>query len=173
MNNIVVLYQSKYGATKKYAQWIGQKLGCDVMETKSASIGDVKNYDTIILGGGVYANGINGISFLTGNINELKNKKIIVFGVGATPCNDNYINKIRDHNLKDKLEGVPFVYCRGEWNEEVFTFKDKLLIGMFKKMLGKKDKSSMPAYEVEMIESLNEKQDWTDEKYIEQIIQLI
>jgi len=37
MEKIVIMYQSKYGATKKYAQWLSEELGCDLMETKNAA----------------------------------------------------------------------------------------------------------------------------------------
>ena len=64
MNKGIILYQSKYGATKKYAQWLQESTGYDCMETKSATVKQLKEYDTIILGGGVYASGIAGLSFL-------------------------------------------------------------------------------------------------------------
>ena len=64
MNKIVVMYQSKYGATKKYAEWLSKELSCDIFETKKAKVEGVLTYDTIVLGGGIYASGIAGISFL-------------------------------------------------------------------------------------------------------------
>jgi stalled ribosome rescue protein Dom34 len=56
--NGIILYQSKYGATKKYADWISEETGLSCVETKKAVIDDIVNYDTIILGGGIYASGI-------------------------------------------------------------------------------------------------------------------
>ena len=53
------------------------------VETRKAKIGEVKGYDTIILGGGIYASGIAGLPFLKKHIDELKEKKIIVFCVEA------------------------------------------------------------------------------------------
>ena len=50
--NGIILYQSKYGATKKYAQWLSEKTGFPCVGTKQASISDVREYDTILLGGG-------------------------------------------------------------------------------------------------------------------------
>lgn len=83
--NVLVMYQSKYGATKKYAEWLAEKLSCDLIKTKDANINKVIKYDTIILGGGIYASGIAGISFLKKNYTKLKDKKIVVFAVGASP----------------------------------------------------------------------------------------
>ena len=55
MSKGIILYQSKYGATKKYAQWLQEETGFDWLETKSANWQQLCEYDTIILGGGVYA----------------------------------------------------------------------------------------------------------------------
>ena len=34
----IILYQSKYGATKKYADWISEATGFECVETKKANI---------------------------------------------------------------------------------------------------------------------------------------
>ena len=49
----IILYTSKYGATKRYADWLVEATGFDCIETKNAKIKDVIQYDTIILGGGI------------------------------------------------------------------------------------------------------------------------
>ena len=54
----IILYQSKYGATRRYAEWIAEETGFDCVETGKAKIEDVMKYDTIVLGGGIYASGI-------------------------------------------------------------------------------------------------------------------
>lgn len=82
MSNGIILYQSKYGATKKYADWLKEKTGYDCVETKKAKIDLVQKYDVIVLGGGVYASGIAGLHFLKKNISSLSDKKIAVFAVG-------------------------------------------------------------------------------------------
>ncbi|MDY3207595.1 MAG: flavodoxin, partial [Clostridium baratii] len=38
------MYQSKYGATKKYAEWLAEKLSCDLIKTKDANINKVIKY---------------------------------------------------------------------------------------------------------------------------------
>ena len=39
--NGIILYQSKYGASPKYAQWLSEKTGFPCVETKRAKISDV------------------------------------------------------------------------------------------------------------------------------------
>lgn len=50
-----------------------------MLEQKKAVISDVLKYDTIVLGGGLYASGIAGLSFLKKNIKQLSNKKLFCF----------------------------------------------------------------------------------------------
>ena len=64
MSRGIILYQSKYGATKKYVDWLVEELGYDYVETKNAKVADLLNYDVIILGGGVYASGIAGLQLI-------------------------------------------------------------------------------------------------------------
>ena len=52
MEKGIILYQSKYGATKKYAEWLKEATQFECMETKKADIKKVQEYDVIILGGG-------------------------------------------------------------------------------------------------------------------------
>ena len=72
----IILYKSKYGATKKYAEWIAERTGFSCIRTEEADIKRLSEFDTIILGGGIYASGIAGLSFLKKNIGKLNGKKI-------------------------------------------------------------------------------------------------
>ena len=136
--NGIILYQSKYGATKKYADWISAETGFSCIETKTAKINDIVKYDTIILGGGIYASGIAGLSFLKKNIKQLEKKKIIVFCCGASPYEESAFQQIRSHNLKNALADIPCFYCRGSWDMDSMSFKDRTLCSMLRKAVSKK-----------------------------------
>ena len=73
--NAIVIYKTKYGSTKTYAEWIAEELCCEAVDAKSVKIEDLLKYDTIIYGGGLYAEVINGVSLITKNIKSLKAKK--------------------------------------------------------------------------------------------------
>ncbi len=85
MKNGIIMYQSKYGATKKYANWLVEITGFDCIETPKATLNIVSKYNTIVLCGGIYASGIAGLSFLKKHFRDLNGKKIAVFCVGASP----------------------------------------------------------------------------------------
>lgn len=166
----IILYKSKYGATKKYAEWLSEETGFPCIETNKAKISDVKKYDTILFGGGIYASGVAGLSFLKKHIDELKDKKIIVFCDGASPYEEKSFQEIRSHNMKDKLKDIPFFYCRGSWNMSAMNVVDRNLCKMLRKAVAKKAPSEYEVWEQALMEAGDEICDWTDKKYIEPIL---
>lgn len=171
MKKIVILYKSKYGATKQYAQWLKEKLNCDVLENKHITLAQVKPYDTIILGGGIYAGGIAGRSFFEKHYEDLKEKQLVLFAVGASPYDENAIKALR---LPNQLKQIPLFYCRGSWDETSMSLKDKTLIAILKKVVAKKEPSSMEPWEGALLEAINGgKLDWTDQGYLSPLLDYI
>ena len=171
--NGIILYQSKYGSTKKYADWISEETGFPCVETKKAVISDVLKYDTIVLGGGLYASGIAGLSFLKKNIKQLSNKKLIVFCCCASPYDENGFQQIRLHNMKETLSNIPVFYCRGAWDMYAMSLRDRLLCNLLRKSVAKKDPADYEIWEKALMAAGDKKCDWTDKKYIEPIIECI
>ena len=46
--NAVVVYYSRYGATEKYARWIAEELGADLIPAGKCRLRDLEPYDTIV-----------------------------------------------------------------------------------------------------------------------------
>lgn len=173
MEKGIILFQSKYGATQKYAKWLKETTQFDCIKTKEADIKLIKKYDIIILGGGIYASGIAGLSFLKKHINILKNKRIVVFCVGASPYDENAFSEIYHYNFKNELAGIPCFYCRGAWNEDTMSLKDKTLCKMLQKAIAKKDPSTYEPWQKGLISAIGQKCDWTDKAYLEPILKYI
>lgn len=116
----IVIYKSKYGSTKKYAEWIGETLSCPVKEAKTVSVEMLGDYDTIIYGGGLYGEVINGVHLITKNMDALKDKKIAVYSTGITPLRyrEYYDKMVIEKNFKD---GVPP-------QVRVFNFLGKMIL---------------------------------------------
>ncbi len=169
----IILYTSKYGATKRYANWLAEETGFDCIETKKAKIADVMEYDAIVLGGGIYASGIAGLSFLKKNISKLQAKKIIIFCDGASPYEEDAFQQVITHNLTDSLAGLPCFYCRGAWDMEAMSFTDRNLCKMLRKAVAKKDPSEYEVWERALMEAGDGKYDWTDRSYLDPILEAI
>ncbi|MBQ3390190.1 MAG: flavodoxin [Firmicutes bacterium] len=169
----IVLYKSKYGATKQYAGWIAGETGFDCMEIDKAKMEDIKQYDTIIFGGGVYASGISGLSFLKKNISQFEGKKVVVFCVGASPYDEKAFDELVARNMKDSLADLPCFYCRGAFDMDAMTFVDRNLCRMLQKSIAKKNPEEWEVWEKALMEAGNGKCDWTDKSFIDQILDIL
>ena len=166
MKKGIIIYQSKYGATKKYAGWLRQMTGFDCVETPKAAPSEVAQYDTIILCGGIYASGIAGLSFLKKNIDKLKSKKIAILCVGASPYDEGAFTAIKEHNLTGNLRDIPLFYGRGAWNESKMKFMDRTLCKMLQKSVAKKDPSTYEPWMKALMCANGQNCDWTDKRYL-------
>ncbi len=173
MSKGIILYQSQYGATKKYAEWLTEKTGYDCIETKNAKVSQLQNYDVILLGGGVYASGIAGLHFLKKNVNHLSDKKIAVFAVGASPYDEKAILHIQEMHFKDALRNIPLFYCRGAWDEEKMTFVHRTLCRMLQKAVAKQNPNEYEPWQKALLCATGQKCDWTDITYLEPILKYV
>ena len=116
----IVIYKSKYGSTKTYAEWIASELSCEALDAKNIKADSLLEYDNIIYGGGLYAEIIAGVSLITKNIDKLKDKKIAVYTTGITPLDrrDYYDKYVIEKNFK---KGVPD-------NIRIFNYLGKMII---------------------------------------------
>lgn len=173
MKKGIILYQSKYGATKKYVDWLMESTNFDCIETSKANVEELQQYELIILCGGIYASGIAGLQFIRKNINKLNDKKILVFCVGASPYDETAFNEVKSRNLREDLKEIPLFYGRGAWNEESMTFKDKTLCKMLQKAIAKKDPSTYEPWMKALMSAVGKKCDWTDKKYLKPLLEYI
>ncbi len=173
-NKTVVVYQSKYGSAKQYAQWIAEQAGCDIIETTKTNINDLLKYDTIVYGGSMYAIGILGISLIRNNFDKLNNKKIIVFSVGASPAHPEAVEEVKNSNFTDEMkEKVNFFHLRGGFDFKKLNFLDKILMLLLKTKIQLKKKENRTNDEIGMLASYGRPVDWTNKKAIEPIVALL
>ena len=135
----IIIYKSKYGSTKKYAEWLKEATGFEMVEADKAKIDEVAQCDTIIFGGGIYAGGIAGVNFLKKNIAKLKGKKIVAFCCGASPFDAGFVKALKERNFSGDLSGIPLYYCRGGYDLASMHFMDKTLCKLLGKSVAKKE----------------------------------
>lgn len=140
--NTIVLYRSKYGSTKNYAHWIAKELSCEAIDAKGIDIDALMDYDTIIYGGGLYAEIIAGVSLITKNIDRLSGKKLIVFTTGITPldCREYYDGMVMEKNFKNGTEGMVKVFnYPGKMVMNELSLVHKTALKSLKKIMSKKE----------------------------------
>lgn len=173
MSKLVVIYKSKYGSTKKYAEWIADELKGDLLEHSKIKAGDLINYDTIIYGGGLYAGGIGGISLITKNFEYLKEKNLIIFTVGLAPTgNKEIFTPIIEKNCTEEMrQQIQFFNLRGWINYKKLSLIHKLMMGMLKKTLAKKKSEELSNDDKQFLETYGKKVDFTDIQTIQPLVE--
>lgn len=168
----IVIYKSKYGATKKYAEWIAEELNCEAVDAKDVTVDDILKYDTIVYGGGLYAETINGVILLTKNMEKLKNKKLIVYTTGITPleCRDYYDKLVIEKNFKpEMLDKIKVYNFMGKMLIDELTLVHKTALKTLKKIMqGKENPTEMEKLLVELCDADG---DFTDRESIKELVE--
>lgn len=169
----IILYRSKYGATRRYALWLSEETGFACMDVRKADIQEVLRHDVIVFGGAIYASGISGLSFLRKHVGTLRGRKIIAYCCGVSPYKDSMFQRIRERNMTGALADVPLFYCRGAWDMSAMTFMDRTLCAMLRNSVAKKDPADCEAWEKALMEAGDGRRDWTDRSYLAPILSAI
>lgn len=170
----IVIYKSKYGSTKAYAEWIAEALGCEAIENKNLKVEDLMEYDTIIYGGGLYAEVINGVILITKNLDKLKDKKICVFSTGITPLKyrEYYDKLVIEKNFKQEmLDSIKVYNFMGKMIIDELSPVHKAALKTLKQiMTAKKKPSEMEKLLIELCETSG---DFTDKESIKELVNYI
>ena len=168
----IVIYKTKYGSTKNYAEWIASELGCNAVDAKEIKADELKNYDTIIYGGGLYAEVIAGVSLLTKNIDKLNGKKLIVYTTGITPmdCREYYDKMVFEKNFKPEVRDrfKVFNYPGKMVMSELSLVHRTALKTLKKIMSSKKDPSEMEKLLVKLCDADG---DFSDKNLIGELVE--
>jgi len=172
--NPIVIYKSKYGSTKAYAEWIAEEIGCEAVDAKKIKADMLSDYDTIIYGGGLYAEIISGVTLITKNIDKLAGKKIAVFTTGLTPldCRDYYDKLVIEKNFKpEMLDKIKIFNFLGKMIIDELSLPHKAAIKTLKKIMqGKENPTEM---EQLLINLCDESGDFTDREAIKDLVEYI
>ena len=173
MKNIVVVYKTKYGTTKQYAQWIAEELNSSIFEASEVKPSRLKNYDIVIFGGGLYAGGVIGSKLVAEN----PCNSLIVFTVGAADPNDTDYSEILAKNFSQELlSGIKVFHLRGGIDYTKLSLVHKGMMAMLKKMVLKSTKQNEAEISSEdklFLETYGGKVDFTNRETIKPLIDYV
>lgn len=137
----LVLYKTKAGSTKQYAEWIHEEtVNSNLADLDKFNIEEFVKYDIIVIGSRTYMNKIQAQKFLEENWDILKDKKVYLFSVGMTPwkskeSKDTY--NLIPENIRNSLAG--HVKLPGRIKLETLSFFEKIMVKL--RGSNKKDKT--------------------------------
>jgi len=173
MSNIAVIYKSKYGTTKQYAQWIADELNASLFEASEIKPSQMKDYDVVVYGGGLYAGGIIGVKLVTENPCNC----LIVFTVGAAdPETTDYSAILSKNFTQDLLSKVKVFHLRGGIDYTKLNIVHKGMMAMLKGMTARATKKSSSEISEEdklFFESYGKIIDFTDKTTVKPLIDYV
>ena len=192
----IVLYSSKYGAAKTYAEWIAAALGCRVCELSAFTKKELGNYDTVIYGGGVQAGGIRGLEqFAKWIRSDLKlrqmarrgtiskedaestgafDKQYYIFAVGISLDAEENRQQLRDINFdKDWLRDLPCFFLPGAFDPAKLAGVDKAIIKVAAKMFQDKPQDRTTSEDAKVLHYFETGCDLMDRARIQPLVEAV
>lgn len=171
MSNIAVVYKSKYGSTKRYANWIAEDVKGDIFKANNIDVKKLLSYDTIVYCGGLYAGGILGFSLIKKNYEKLKDKKLIVVAVGATTKKEEAAKEVAEKNIQPQmLKNIRFYLLRGALNYKKMKFFDKFLMFLLVKSIKSKKAEDIDDDAKGILATYGKTVDFTNKKNIAPVV---
>ena len=169
----IVIYKTKTGFTKKYAEWICEELKCEISNYRNLDQSSLDSYDFIIYGSRIHAGKIDGLKNIKKMLQNNKRSKLIVFATGATPSEvKDSINKIWEANFSEQeLKTIPHFYMQSGLNYEKMGTVDHLIMKSLAKILSRKNKKNLE--ESGCQQAIVKSHDISSIKYIEPLVRFI
>ena len=175
MKNIII-YGSKYGSTKKYAEELSRKT--DIKAVSFEDVREINDYDNIIYLGGVYAGVVSGMAKTLRKLHDAANKTIILVTVGlADPTDEKNIENLRN-NIKTQIskeiyDKAKIFHLRGGIDYSKLSFAHKTMMKLLYNAIKKTPQEKLTAEKRAIIETYNKKEDFTDYSMLDKIIKEI
>lgn len=174
----LVTYASKYGSTKKYAQWIAEELACDLRDSKDVNGALLAQYDVIIHGGGLYAGGLSGIHTIAKNFDVISGKEIILFSCGLAdpqdPENVAHIEAGLAKVLTPEMSGkIKQFHLRGGIHYAELGPIHKAMMAMLRKTMLQKGYDNLRPEDQLMLDTYGQVVDFTDKDTIQPLLDYV
>lgn len=130
MKKGVIIYESKYGATEQYADWLSDAIQCAAFRTDKISPARLAQYDLLILGTPVYIGKLRLQKWLKQHLTNLSKKQVLLFIVCGTSDKEPEQHKriIRNNLPPDFLARTKIYFLPGRCLPEKISIKDRLLL---------------------------------------------
>lgn len=172
--DMIIIYGSCYGTTKKYAEELSGRFGCEAVSYEN--VNDINAYQTIIYMGGLYAGGVQGMKKTLKKLSDISDKNICIVTVGlADPTDEKNIEHIRK-NMKTQVSEELYnkaniFHLRGGIDYSELSFLHKKMMGMVYKKAVSVPEEERNAEISAMIETYNKQVDFVDFDSLDPIVQ--
>ena len=169
----LILYKSKTGFTKRYANIIAKETGGTAMGCKDGTPKLLASFDRILFGSRMHAGRIDGLSKARNLFQKNGIKLSALFVTGAMPNTETEaIEEMWKNNLtSEELTSLPHFYIQSGLCYEKMNFIDKTMMRVFSFMM--KQKKHKTPEEILFSEILARSYDISSEEYVQPLLRYL
>jgi menaquinone-dependent protoporphyrinogen IX oxidase len=152
-----LIYSSRYGATRQYAEWIGQQLQIPLMDVDELYPRELDGFDYLVLGTSVYIGKMLIKGWLRDHSAELQDKQLVLFVVCGTPSSERPKQEqiVRDNVPKGLIPMENIFFLPGRLTIRDLTWKDRLLLKMGARMEKDPSKKAAMLHDIDGVKKEN------------------
>ena len=170
MKNIAVIYKSKYGSAKQYAEWIAEALNAQAFDSSSINLSKLSDYDIVIYGGGLYAGRINGVKPIT----KANCKQLVLFTVGLEHTTAEDCSEILAKSFTaEQLSVIKAFHFPGSLDYEKMGLIHKGMMAIVKKEADKKPIAERNKFDNFVIETYGKSVNYVDRSEITTLVEYV
>jgi len=168
----IIVYYSKTGFTRRYAQWLAEALGCDCIPYEQRGEISEEDYDTVIFGSWLRAGAIQKLDWVK-KLPETKARRRIVFATGAMPAEaKDAIEKVFEQNFtQEQRKSIRTFYLPGGLDYDRMDVISRTAMRMLCRMLRGKKKPSVE--DRAMLKMIGKSFDGTNRAAIDPIVSVV
>ncbi len=174
MKKQLIIYGSRYGSTRRYAERLAEMTGLEAVEYKAVK--DLGDYDRIVYLGSLYAGGVTGLKQAVGKMSP--QQELIVATVGLADSTDAAnVAHIRQ-SIKDQIpahfyDESRLFHLRGAIDYTKLNLKYRLMMSLLAKKVAKLSEEQQNAETRAMLETYGKQVDFVDFSSLQPIVDKI
>ncbi len=174
MKKQLIVYGSRYGSARRYAERLAEMTGTEAVEYKEAK--DLDDYDRIVYLGSLYAGGVTGLKQTVGKMSP--RQELIVSTVGlADPTDASNVAHIRQ-SIKGQIpahfyDESRLFHLRGAIDYTKLNLKYRLMMSLLAKKVAKLPEEQQNAETRAMLETYGKQVDFVDFSLLQPIVDKI
>lgn len=171
MKHSLIIYGSRYGSTKRYAERLAEKTGIEAVAFKEAK--DISAYDRIIYMGALYAGSVMGLKKTVGRMSP--RQELIIVTVGLTAPDDptniaNIRQSVKAHIPSHFYDESRIYHLRGAIDSTRLGMKHRVMLSFVHSRVSKMPETELDAEAKAMLETYGKVVDFVDENTLQPII---